>query len=278
MLGIIGGTGLYKLEGAQLLEELMVETPFGNPSSTLKRVLLHEKECLFLPRHGEHHSLLPHEVNYRANIFALKQAGATQILSLSAVGSLQEDIQPGDFALIHQYIDFTKGLRRHSFFENGLLAHISTADPICKDLSTQCFEQAKACDLKIHRDKTYICVEGPRLGTRAESHWFRSMGADVIGMTNVPEAFLAREAQICYASIGIVTDYDCWKEGESAGVQDILKQYKESIKNITAYLASALKNISEKDCPCRHALGTSLMSDPNSLNSDQRQILNVLYT
>ena len=176
---------------------------------------LHDREILFLARHGAGHRLLPHEVNYRANVFALKRAGATQILGFSAVGSLVEAVAPGDLAMPSQYFDWTRGARERSFFGGGVAAHISTAIPVSENLVTWAAGAAKRLDITLHTGLTYACVEGPRLGTRAESHFMRGAGCHLVGMTNVPEAFLAREAQICYATVGIVTDYDCWMDDPS---------------------------------------------------------------
>jgi len=167
---------------------------------------------MFLPRHGVHHQFLPHEVNYRANIYALKQVGVAQVIGFSAVGSLRNDIAPGDLAIPTQYIDWVKDGRTKTFFGNGITAHVSTAEPVCPNLVKGLAEAAGRINVILHSGKTYICVDGPRLGTRAESHFLRQIGGDLVGMTNVPEVFLVREAQLCYATVGIVTDYDCWKD------------------------------------------------------------------
>ena len=193
-------------------EQITTSTPFGQPSGTLSKGRLGDKTLIFLARHGSGHKLLPHEVNYRANIYALKAAGATQILGFSAVGSLAQHIAPGDLAMPSQYFDWTKGGRERSFFGGGAAAHISTAQPVSGHLIDWVAHQARALGITLHRDVTYACVEGPRLGTRAESLFMQQAGCHLVGMTNVPEVFLAREAQICYASIGVVTDYDCWLE------------------------------------------------------------------
>ena len=206
MLAVIGGTGLYDLDGMQVERELPPDTPFGQASGAVRQGRLHGREILFLARHGSGHRLLPHEVNYRANIFALKRAGATQILSFSAVGSLAEEVAPGDLAMPTQYFDWTRGARERSFFGGGVAAHISTATPVSENIVQWAAAQAKRLGITLHPGVTYACVEGPRLGTRAESHFMRSAGCQLVGMTNIPEVFLAREAQICYATVGIVTD------------------------------------------------------------------------
>jgi len=276
MIGIIGGTGLYQLGRAGVKEELDMDTPFGKPSAHIKRVTLKNKDYIFLPRHGENHQYLPHEVNYAANIYALKKLGVSQIISISAVGSLAEKFRPGDFVIIKQYIDSTKGLRRHSFFGQGLVGHVSTADPTCSRLSAAIFERARHFNMNIHKEATYVCIEGPRLGTRAESLHFQSMSADIVGMTNVPEAFLAREAQICYSSIGVVTDYDCWKTGEAANTQEILDRYNQSLQLINSFLNSQLNELPANNCSCRQSLKTALLSDPRKLPYEKSEIIEVL--
>ena len=222
MLAIIGGTGLYDIDGLETVSEETIETPFGSPSAPVKRLRLGEREILFLPRHGAGHSFLPHEINYRANIFALKKAGARMLVGFSAVGSLREEIAPGDFAIPSQYLDLTKGKRENTFFGNGIAAHVSTAVPTCPDLSGWIKQVAQENAIKLHMDKTYACVEGPRLGTKAESFFMRGAGCDLVGMTNVPEVFLAREAQLSYATLCIATDYDCWMEDPSQHVTCLL--------------------------------------------------------
>ena len=279
MLAIIGGTGIYALDGMQVDERIDADTPFGKPSGVIERGRLAGRPLLFLARHGAGHKLLPHEVNYRANIFALKVAGATQLLGLSAVGSLVQHIAPGELAMPSQYFDWTKGVRERSFFGNGVVAHVSTAQPVSANMIDWVAAQAAAMGLPLHRDVTYACVEGPRLGTRAESLFLRQAGCHLVGMTNVPEVFLAREAQLCYASIGIVTDYDCWLEDPAMHVsaQAIFQTYHASLQRARDLLVQLLKTPMPAAEPAiRNALEAAMMSRDEALDEAQRAWLAVL--
>lgn len=279
MLAVIGGTGIYELPGMVIDEEITETTPFGTPSGVVTRGRLGERELLFLARHGAGHRLLPHEVNYRANVFALKRAGATQILGFSAVGSLAEEIEPGDFAVPSQYFDWTRGRRESSFFGEGVAAHVSTATPVCANLVDWVAREAAARNVKLHRDVTYACVEGPRLGTRAESLFMRQAGCQLVGMTNVPEVFLAREAQICYATIGIVTDYDCWMEDASkhVTVASIFALYVEAVARARELLGHLLAtSLPEEDPQIRTSLQYSVLTPDEALSDEQRDWLAVL--
>lgn len=221
-LGIIGGSGLYAIDGLEDRREERVETAWGKPSAPLVRGRIGEVELVFLPRHGQGHHLSPTDVPYRANIAALKAAGCTDLLSVSACGSLQERYAPGDFVAVDQFIDRTVA-RENSFFGAGMVAHVSMADPVCARLSGFAAEAAEAEGAKVHRGGTYLAMEGPQFSTRAESNLYRQWGCDVIGMTNMPEAKLAREAELPYATLAMVTDYDCWREGTDAvSVTDVL--------------------------------------------------------
>src|ERR1700761_1913687 len=212
MIGIIGGTGLYQMDELQVTDVREVTTPFGSPSSPIVLGMLQRKNVAFLARHGLHHEFLPSEINYRGNIWALKSLGVRTLIGVSAVSSLRDEIRPGDLALSSQYLDFTKGLRASTFFGRGLVAHVSTANPTCTMTAAIIAQAARSLELTLHENKTHACVEGPRLGTRAESVFLRECGADLVGMTNVPEVFLACEAQLGYCTIGLATDYDCWLE------------------------------------------------------------------
>lgn len=279
MLAIIGGTGLYDLPGMRIAQEHAADTPFGSASGPVQQGQLHGREILFLARHGAGHRLLPHEVNYRANVFALKRAGATQILGFSAVGSLAEAVAPGDLAMPAQYFDWTRGVRERSFFGGGVAAHVSTALPVSDNLVRWAADTARQLDIKLHTDLTYACVEGPRLGTRAESHFMRSAGCHLVGMTNIPEAFLAREAQICYATVGIVTDYDCWMEDPSqhVSVAAILERYGNSLVRARQLLDALLSTPPPSEEPeIRNALQGALMTPEPLLNTAQREWLSVL--
>ena len=212
VLGVLGGSGLYEIDGLTDMQWMDVDTPWGAPSDQLLFAQLDGVKIRFLPRHGRGHALSPSDVNYRANIDALKRAGCTDVLSLSAVGSLQEQYPPGDFVMVDQYIDRTFA-REKSFFGEGCVAHVSVADPVCTRLSDMAGKAAKAAGANVHKGGTYLAMEGPQFSTRAESLMYRQWGCDVIGMTNMPEAKLAREAELCYATVAMVTDYDCWHEG-----------------------------------------------------------------
>ena len=279
MLAIIGGTGIYDLPGMVIDERIDSPTPFGAPSGPIAKGHLGDRELLFLARHGQGHRLLPHEVNYRANIYALKQAGATQILGFSAVGSLAEHIAPGQLAMPSQYFDWTKGGRERSFFGNGVAVHISTAQPVSGSLIDWVAAQAQADGMTLHRDVTYACVEGPRLGTRAESLFLQQAGCHLVGMTNVPEVFLAREAQICYASIGIVTDYDCWMEDPTkhVTVSAIFELYGKSLGQARALLESLLAQpLPEEEPEIRSALQFAMLTPDTAMNEAQLQWMKVL--
>jgi len=251
-LGVLGGSGLYDIEGLQNVREETIETPWGAPSAPLKRGMIGAVELVFLPRHGAGHRLSPSAVNYRANIDALKRAGCSDILSVSAVGSLIEDYKPGDFVLVDQFIDRTFA-REKSFFGAGCVAHVSLADPICTRLSALAGKAAEAAGAKVHRGGTYLAMEGPQFSTRAESHMYRAWGAHVIGMTNMPEAKLAREAELPYATLAMVTDYDCWREATEAvsveAVLGILKQNGETATKTIGALAQTLSDMPRTVCP-----------------------------
>jgi len=279
MLAIIGGTGLYDLAGMQITHEHSADTPFGRASGPVLQGRLHQREILFLARHGAGHRLLPHEVNYRANVFALKACGATQILGFSAVGSLAEQVAPGDLAMPSQYFDWTRGARERSFFGGGVAAHISTALPVSGNLVTWVATQAKRLNVTLHTGLTYACVEGPRLGTRAESHFMRGAGCHLVGMTNIPEVFLAREAQICYATVGIVTDYDCWMDDPSkhVSVSAIFELYGKSLVKARQLLDALLATpLPPEEPEIRTALESALMTPQSALSPQQREWLAVL--
>lgn len=281
MLAIIGGTGIYQLEGLEVVGEHELETPFGSPSAAITQGKMADQDLLFLPRHGRCHELLPSEVNYRANIWALKKLGATQVIGLSAVGSLQEEIAPGDLSLPDQYFDFVKGNREKTFFGNGLAAHVSTAEPTSKCLADGIEKAAKSVGQKVHRNKTYACVDGPRLGTRAESFFLRgAAGCDLVGMTNVPEVFLAREAQLCYCTIAIATDYDCWLDdpAQHVSVEQVIARYGASLEKakqvLTAYITQG--NSCADDCSCRKSLASAVLTPKEALNAEQLELLELL--
>lgn len=280
MLAIIGGSGLYSLDGLELIQGHDIDTPFGRPSAPVVEGRLHGQRILFLSRHGAGHARLPHEVNYRANIFALKKLGATHVLGVSAVGSLRIELPPGALVVPKQYFDHTRGLRERSFFGNGIAAHVSTAEPVCPNLVADLQRAAKEAGVELHTGQTYGCVEGPRLGTQAESFFLRNAaGCDLVGMTNVPEVFLAREAQLAYCTLCLVTDYDCWLEDpeQHVSVEKFLETYaatlQQGLKVITALLAEPLQ---EPSPLAKNALAMAVMTPDEALSPQQLEWLSVL--
>ncbi len=251
-IGVIGGSGLYQIDGLEGAQDAVTETPWGAPSGPLTRGRVGNVEFVFLPRHGKGHRLSPTNVPYRANIDALKRAGCTDVLSISACGSLQEQYAPGDFVIIDQFIDRTFA-REKSFFGAGMVAHVSMAQPVCSRLSGLAGDAAEAAGVKTHRGGTYLTMEGPQFSSRAESDLYRQWGCDVIGMTNMPEAKLAREAELPYATIAMVTDYDCWRENTAAvEVTNVLEEMAQNTaraKTALKNLASALQNVPRTPSP-----------------------------
>jgi 5'-methylthioadenosine phosphorylase len=279
MLAIVGGTGLYELPGLEITHRIHATTPFGAPSGEILRGRIGSNELLFLARHGAGHRLLPHEVNYRANIFALKQAGATMLLGFSAVGSLALELKPGDLAMPEQYFDWTRGVRQRTFFGEGVAAHVSTARPVSTVMVDAVQTAAARCGLKIHRGLTYACVEGPRLGTQAESNFLRHAGYHLVGMTNVPEVFLAREAQIAYATVGLITDYDCWLEdpAQHVSVSSIFELYGATLKKAAEVLDALLSQpLPSPEAESRSALSTAMLTPDAALTPEQKEWLAVL--
>ncbi|RLJ06492.1 MAG: S-methyl-5'-thioadenosine phosphorylase [Candidatus Aenigmatarchaeota archaeon] len=252
-IGIIGGTGIYESELLKNVKEISVNTPYGKPSDSILIGDYYGRRVAILFRHGRNHSTAPHLINYRANIHALKQLGVKRIISSSAVGSLQDDIHPGDIVFVDQFIDRTHG-RESSFYGEGKVCHISVADPVCPELHSLLAEAAKKLGIAFRANGTYVCINGPRFSTRAESRLYRSWNAHVIGMTLVPECVLAREAEICYASIATVTDYDTFKE-EAVSIEKILEIMKENLEKVKKIIAEVIPKIPvERNCFCKDAL------------------------
>ncbi len=276
-IGVIGGTGLYDIEGLTALEEVDIETPFGKPSDTITIGKLEGVGIAFLPRHGKGHRILPTEIPARANIYALKWLGVEYIIAVNTVGSFKEAIKPGDLLIPDQLIDRTQS-RVNTLFGEGIVAHIPFADPFCPVLSQIVYQAAQETGATVHLGGTYVVMEGPAFSTRAESFLYRSWGADVIGMTALPEAKLAREAEICYASIACVSDYDCWHEAhESVTVEiivDILHKYADNAKKIIGLAAGRIPE--RRDCPCASALKTAIITDPKLIPAGQKKKLNLL--
>ena len=276
MIGIIGGTGLYKIDGIQNVTSKKVETPYGAPSAEVTVGEISGQSVAFLPRHGAGHQILPSEINFRANIWALKSVGVRRIISVSAVGSLKEEIRPGDLAVPSQYLDWTKGKRAGTFFGDGIVAHVSTAHPSCPALVKRIASHAKALETPIHSGKAYGCVEGPRLGTRAESLFLQQSGCDLVGMTNVPEVFLAREAQLCYCTVAVVTDYDCWLDDPSqhASVEKVIELYQKNIGRVQELLKRVVSvDENSSSCECRSSLKYAVLTKEEVLSKEQRQTL-----
>jgi 5'-methylthioadenosine phosphorylase len=279
MIGIIGGTGLYRMPELEILEQRATTTPFGPPSSALMIGRLAGRDVVFLARHGTQHEHAPSDINYRANIWALKQAGARTVIAVSAVGSLRSELAPGDLALPSQYIDFTRGRRSSTFFGDGLVAHISTARPSCPQVAADIQAAAAELGMPIHANRTYACVEGPRLGTRAESFMLRNAGADLVGMTNVPEVFLACEAQISYCTIALVTDYDCWLEDPAQHVtlEQTLSLFAQNLARVQRLLAAAVvRHRAQDDRPSRHLLERAIVTPRERMTAAQRDLVDVL--
>jgi 5'-methylthioadenosine phosphorylase len=279
LLAIIGGTGLYELAGLSVIEQRSSETPFGEASGDIVLGKIDHHNILFLARHGRGHRLLPHEINYRANIFALKQAGATMVLGLSAVGSLRIDLEPGDLVMPEQYFDWTKGDRARTFFGGGVAAHVSTAKPVSAVLVNAVVQAGERVKQLVKYGVTYACVSGPRLGTQAESNFLRQAGCDVVGMTNVPEAFLAREAQIAYATLGMVTDYDCWLEDPALHVSalGIFELYGKTLaKGLQVVQALLESEIPEPEPNIRTALALAALTPDSALTPEQQAWMSVL--
>ncbi|MFO7586101.1 MAG: S-methyl-5'-thioadenosine phosphorylase [Anaerolineales bacterium] len=274
---VIGGSGLYHMQGLENTEEHNIETPFGKPSSPIVTGTLEGKRVAFLARHGIGHFISPSEINYRANIYALKSLGAKQIISISACGSLREDYAPGHIIIPDQLFDNTRE-RARSFFEAGLVAHVGVADPFCDKLSNVLYNAAKASGATVHPGGTFITIEGPRFSTKAESHVYRAWGMSLIGMTACPEAFLAREAEICYATMAHVTDYDVWHLGaEPVTVELVIQTLNKNTEHAQESLRIlARKMESENNCACHNALAGALITRPEAVNPETRAKLNLL--
>ncbi len=276
-IGIIGGSGLYELEGLRDIRAHKVQTPFGEPSDEFITGIMEDVELIFLPRHGRGHRILPSELNFRANIYGMKKLGAEWIISVSAVGSMKEEIRPGDMVLPDQFFDRTKG-RISTFFGEGIVAHLPFADPVCPVLQDILYRACKNTGAYVHKGGTYICIEGPQFSTRAESRIYRAWGVDVIGMTNLPEAKLAREAEICYATLALATDYDCWHETEEdVSLEMVMKTMERNIERAKAIIKEAVKLIpSERTCQCKDALKNAIVTDPAYIPEETKKRLSII--
>ncbi len=279
ILGIIGGSGLYGMNDLHLLETLTPDTPFGQPSSPVLIGEIEGHTIAFLARHGIGHTLSPTEVNYRANIHALKEVGVQRIVSISACGSLREDYQPGDIVIPDNLVDFTRD-RKRTFFEGGIVAHVGTANPYCADLSDWVGDAVVAAGGQVHRGGTLITIEGPRFSTRGESNLFRQWGMSIIGMTASPEAFLAREAEMCYTTMAHVTDYDVWHISEEAvSVEMVIKTLMKNTQLAQKAIVTLANHINlDNDCECHHALKDAIITNPARISPEARQRLKLLVS
>ncbi len=278
-IGVIGGSGLYKIEGIKNVKRQSVTTPFGKPSDKFIVGELEGKEVVFLPRHGIGHRLSPSEINYRANIYAFKKLGVERIISVTACGSLKEHLKPLDFVVVDQFVDRTNHARNMTFFDKGIVAHIVFAHPVCAHLAAAIFNAGSAIQMNMHQGGTYLNMEGPAFSTLAESQLYRSWGLDIIGMTNMPEAKLAREAEICYATLAAVTDYDCWHpQHASVTVEMVINNLQKNSENAKKILCAAIRQLPvERSCECQEALKFAIMTDrekiPAKVKKDLKPII-----
>ncbi len=276
VLGVIGGSGLYNMAGLQDTESVEVETPFGRPSAPITVGTLSGKRVAFLARHGIGHHIMPSEVNYRANIFALKKLGVHKVVSISACGSLREDYAPGDIVIPDQIFDFTNR-RVRSFFGEGMVAHVGVADPLCMDLSHQVEESVKSAGGKVHFSGTLITIEGPRFSTKAESNVYIKWGMSIIGMTASPEVFLAREAEMCYAIMAHVTDYDVWHVTEApVSVEVVVRTLMQNTELAQKAVQLLVENLKDEDCTCQHALHDAIITARDRIPEETRRKLDLL--
>jgi 5'-methylthioadenosine phosphorylase len=277
-LAILGGSGFYNMPGLEDQQEYDFETPFGKPSAPVRVGLLEGVPVAFLARHGLGHTLSPSEINYRANIYALKSLGVERVVGISAVGSLRDDYAPGEIVIPDQLFDFTKN-RQRSFFGEGLIAHVDVADPFCPQLSQMARTAVEKTGATVHKGGAFITIEGPRFSTRAESNTFRAWGMSLIGMTTSPEAFLAREAELCYAVMAHVTDYDVWHISEApVSVEMVIKTLNENTKTAQDAVRNLAHSLSARQCQCGQALANALITDPKRIPAETREKLDLLVT
>lgn len=276
-IGVIGGSGLYQMEGLEGIEEVKIETPFGDPSDSFIVGRLMGRRVAFLSRHRRGHAIQPSDINFRANIYGMKKLGVNRIISVSAVGSMKENIHPEEIVIPDQFYDNTKR-RISTFFGDGIVAHVSLADPVCNNLAGTLYQSAVKVGAKVHNGGVYICIEGPQFSSRGESYIYKSWGVDIIGMTNVTEAKLAREAELCYSTIALVTDYDCWHHEEEAVTTDaiiaILGKNVDTSKKIIKQAVSTISTDSE--CSCRHALKDSIITSRDGIPAETRERLGLI--
>jgi len=277
LIGVIGGSGLYEMEGLKVLEEKRLETPFGAPSDAYILGELEGRKVVFLPRHGRGHRVSPSELNFRANIWGMKRLGVDAILAVSAVGSMRKEIEPGHMVVIDQFFDRTKG-RISTFFTDGVVAHVTFADPVCCEMRKVLIASGKKIGATVHEKGTYLCMEGPQFSTRAESNVYRSWGMDVIGMTNLQEAKLAREAEICYATLALSTDYDCWYEGhDDVTIEMVIATLTKNVETAKRIVRQAVTAIgAERSCSCRTAMKNAIVTDRKLIPEKTKQRLEII--
>jgi len=276
-VGVIGGSGLYEIDGITEIEEVVLSTPFGDPSDAFVVGRLDGVRMVFLPRHGRGHRINPSEINYRANIWGMKRLGVNRILAIGAVGSLREDIPPGDFVAVDQFIDRTRH-RADTFFEGGVVAHVMFGDPVCGGVRGVLHDAAAEAGVRVHDGGTYVCMEGPQFSTREESHMYRGLGAHVIGMTNLQEAKLAREAELCYATLAMSTDYDCWHPlHDDVTVEAILEVMSKNVGHAREAVRLAAPRVAGLGpCACHTALQTAILTAPSAISEEARLRLGLL--
>lgn len=276
-IGVIGGSGLYEMEGLHDVESVEMTTPWGKPSDNLVKGIFNDTELIFLPRHGKGHNITPSEINYRSNIYAMKMLEVDWIISVSAVGSMKREIAPGHIVIPSQFIDHTKK-RESTFFGDGVVAHVSMAEPVCSQLSQVLFNAALDVGATVHKGGTYICIEGPQFSTKAESELYRSWNVDVIGMTNMPEAKLARESEICYSTLALSTDYDCWhEEFDDVTVEDIVETLKKNVDMAKEIIKNVVGIIpEEKKCGCSTALSNAIITGADEIKKSDNEKIKLL--
>ncbi|MDD4899275.1 MAG: S-methyl-5'-thioadenosine phosphorylase [Candidatus Omnitrophica bacterium] len=277
-IGIIGGSGLYKIEGIKGVKEVSITTPFGKPSGKFIVGTLEGKEVVFLPRHDVGHKITPSKINYRANIYGMKKLGVERIISVAACGSLKENLKPMDFVVVDQFVDRTNNAREMTFFDHGIVAHIVFAQPVCPELAGEIYSCGKNLNLNIHKGGTYLNMEGPAFSTLAESNLYRSWGMDIIGMTNLAEAKLAREAEICYSTLAAVTDYDCWHPShESVTVEMVIRNLQNNVENAKKLISGVIKNIQpHRKCSCGEALKYAIVTDRKMIPAKAKKDLEII--
>jgi len=278
VIGIIGGSGLYKIEGMQVIKRVSVKTPFGDPSDKFTIGKLEGKDLIFLPRHGEGHRISPGKINYRANIFAMKKLGVERVISVTACGSLNEEMKPLDFVVVDQFVDRTNSGRKMSFFDSGIVSHIVFSHPVCSELCANIYAAGIALNLNMHKGGTYINMEGPQFSTLAESKLYRAWGMDIIGMTNMAEARLCREAEICYSTLACVTDYDCWHpQHESVTLDMVMSNLNKNIENAKRVISLVIKDLPlERKCSCGQALKFAIVTERKLIPAKVKKDLNII--